>query len=297
MIVPKFVSACNRHTPFWLSLSQPRFREAYRKIIHTMKTLLICHEGAQLDQVVLVRWLNSFSNLVGIVVIEEPPSRMWRRLRREIKRIGILRILDVVALRLYYGIFLAGKDRRWEREELRQRCLIYGDISPDTAILKVASPNTEEAETFIKKMNPDVVLARSKVLLKESVFSIPAKGTFVMHPGICPEYRNAHGCFWALANRDLNKVGMTLLRIDKGVDTGPAFGYYSYPFDEVNESHIVISHRVVIENLDALRGKLLEIGNGTAIPLNTSGRASAAWGQPWLTKYLQWKSRAKRGPR
>ena len=262
-----------------------------------MKTLLICHDGAQLDQVVLVRWLNSFSDLVGIVVIQEPPSRMWRRLRREIKRVGILRILDVVALRLYYGIFLAGKDRRWEREELRQRCLIYGDIPPDTAILKVASPNTEEAETFIKKMNPDVVLARSKVLLKESVFSIPAKGTFVMHPGICPEYRNAHGCFWALANRDLNKVGMTLLRIDKGVDTGPAFGYYSYPFDEVHESHIVISHRVVIENLDALRGKLLEIGNGTAIPLNTSGRASATWGQPWLTKYLQWKSLAKRGPR
>ena len=51
-----------------------------------------------------------------------------------------------------------------------------------------------------------------------------------MHPGICPEYRNAHGCFWALANRDLNKVGMTLLRIDKGVDTGPTFGYYTYPY-------------------------------------------------------------------
>src|SRR5271166_1834722 len=33
-----------------------------------MKTLLICHDGAPLDQVVLARWLNSFSNLVGLVV-------------------------------------------------------------------------------------------------------------------------------------------------------------------------------------------------------------------------------------
>jgi len=90
---------------------------------------------------------------------------------------------------------------------------------------------------------------------------------------------------------------MTLLRIDKGVDTGPVFGYYTYAFDEVRESHIVIQHRVVLENLDALRSRLLEIFNGTAMPLNTSGRPSAAWGHPWLTRYLEWKSRAKSGPR
>lgn len=259
-----------------------------------MKTLLICHDDAQLDKVVLARWLNSFSNLVGIVIIQEPESRIWRRVRREVKRIGTLRFFDVLAFRFYYRIFLVGKDQRWERQELQQKCLIYRDISSDTAILKTSNPNTQEAETFIRSKNPDIVLARCKVLLKEGVFSIPAKGTLVMHPGICPEYRNAHGCFWALANRDLNKVGMTLLRVDRGVDTGPAFGYYTYPFDEVHESHIIIQHRVVLENLVALRSKFLEIFDGSAIPLNTSGRPSAAWGQPWLTKYLEWKSRAKR---
>lgn len=262
-----------------------------------MKTLLICHDGAQLDQVVLARWLSSFSSLVGIVVIQEPPSRTWKRVRREVQRIGSLRFLDALAFRFYYRIFLAGKDRRWERQEVREKCLVYGDIASTTPILKTPSPNTPEAEAFIRKMNPDLVVARCKVLLKESVFSIPGRGTLVMHPGICPEYRNAHGCFWALANRDLQKVGMTLLRIDKGVDTGPSFGYYSYPFDEVRESHIVIQHRVVLENLDALRGKFLEIFNGTAVPLNTAGRASATWGQPWLTKYLEWKSQAKKASR
>jgi hypothetical protein len=261
-----------------------------------MKTLLICHDGAQLDQVVLARWLNSFSNLVGIVIIQEPPGHIWRRVRREFKRSGFLRFLDVLGFRLYYHIFLSDKDRRWERQELHEKCLIYRDIASDTAILKTPSPNTEETETFIRSMGPDIVVARCKVLLKESVFSISAKGTFVMHPGICPEYRNAHGCFWALANRDLNRVGMTLLRIDSGIDTGPTFGYYTYPFDEVHESHIIIQHRVVLENLDALRSKFLEIFNGTAIPQNTSARLSATWGQPWLTKYLRWKSRAKRNP-
>jgi hypothetical protein len=259
-----------------------------------MRTLLICHDGAQLDQVVLARWLNSFSTLVGIVVIQEPATRVWRRVRREIKRIGVLRFLDVMAFRFYYRIFLSGKDQRWEQQELRQKCLIYRDTASDLPTLKTSSPNTPETDVFIRRLNPDIVLARCKVLLKESVLSIPATGTFVMHPGICPEYRNAHGCFWALANGDLTKVGMTLLKIDRGVDTGPAFACYSYPFDEVHESHIVIQHRVVLENLEALRRKFFEIFDGSAVQLDTSGRPSAAWGQPWLTKYLEWKSRAKR---
>lgn len=258
-----------------------------------MKTLLICHSGAELDQVVLARWLNSFSDLVGIVIIQEQRSRLWRRIRREVKRIGVLRFLDVLAFRLYYRAFLAGKDRRWERRELQQKCLAYEDIGSQVEVLKTPSPNTTQTEAFIRRLNPDIVLARCKVLLKESVFSIPAKGTFVMHPGICPEYRNAHGCFWALANRDMEKVGMTLLKIDRGVDTGPIFGYYTYTFDEVHESHIVIQHRVVLENLDRLREKLIEIYDGTSVPLSTTGRSSGEWGQPWLTEYWKWKSLAK----
>lgn len=259
-----------------------------------MKTLLICHEGALLDQIVLARWLSSFSELTGMVFIEEPAGRKWRRIRREIKRIGVARFIDMMAFRFYYVLFLQSNDKRWERQQVKESSAKYPEIAPDTPILRTPSPNTGEVEAFVRRAKPDIVLARCKSLLKESVFSIPEKGTFVMHPGICPEYRNAHGCFWALANDDLERVGMTLLRIDEGVDTGPPFGYYHYPFDELRESHIVVQSRVVLENLDAVREKLLGIFDGTAVSIDTSGRQSGAWGQPWLTKYLEWKSRAKR---
>ena len=87
---------------------------------------------------------------------------------------------------------------------------------------------------------------------------------------------------------------MTLLRIDKGVDTGPIYGYYRYKYDEVNESHIVIQHRVVYDNLAQIKEKLIEIYNGSARPVDARGRASATWGQPWLTRYLRWKYRARK---
>jgi folate-dependent phosphoribosylglycinamide formyltransferase PurN len=260
-----------------------------------MKSLLICHHDAALDRLVLARWLNSFSDLVGIVVIEESSTQLRRRVLREFKRVGALRFLDVLAFRFFYSLFLASKDRCWEKEEIQAKSQIYPDIASDTPILNTPSPNNVETEAFIKRLQPDIIVARCKVILKESVFAIPTKGTLVMHPGICPEYRNAHGCFWALANGDTGRVGMTLLRIDKGIDTGPSFGHYTYAFDERRESHIVIQHRVVLENLENLREKLVEIFDGAAKPIDISGRNSAVWGQPWLTKYVQWKFRARKG--
>lgn len=258
-----------------------------------MKTLLICHQGADLDQEVLARWLASFSELTGVVALQETKQRMGRRIKREVKRVGWLRFVDVLAFRAYYKALLSEKDQAWERETVAELSRRYSPID-GVPILSTHSPNSAEAEKFIKERRPDIILARCKTLLKEEIFSLASCGTFVMHPGVCPEYRNAHGCFWALANDDRNKVGMTLLRIDKGVDTGPVYGYYTYAYDSVKESHIRIQHRVVLENLDALQKKLLEIYKGDAIPLNTAGRSSATWGQPWLTKHLMWKYKAKR---
>jgi len=150
----------------------------------------------------------------------------------------------------------------------------------------VSSPNHADAEAFIRACAPDLVIARCKTLLKEQIFSIPRLGTFVMHPGICPEYRNAHGCFWARATGDLDNVGMTLLRIDRGVDTGPVFGYFRVASDP-SESHVVTQHRIVFDHLDAIRDRLKAIADGTATPIDTTGRHSATWGQPWLSAYLR----------
>jgi Formyl transferase len=259
-----------------------------------MRTLLICHEEANLDREGLARWLASFSNLVGIVILRETRQQVWRRLRREFKRVGILRFLDVLAFRFYYAFFLAKKDQAWEKKKLEALGLTYPLLREHLPVLYTHSPNSPEAEQFLERLNPDIVLARCKFILKERIFRIARKGTFVLHPGICPEYRNAHGCFWALVNRDLAKVGVTLLQTDAGVDTGPVYGYYTYPYDELNESHIVIQHRAVLDNLIPLQNKFMEIYSGSASRVDTSGRNSALWGQPWLTRYLKWKSEARK---
>ena len=256
-----------------------------------MRTLLICHEDAALDREGLVRWLGSFSTFCGTVVIREPGGRLRKRISREVRRVGWWRFLDVLAFRVFHRLTRAASDRRWEGETLERFRNSY-PRRPEAAELIVSSPNSSESQTFISERAPDLVIARCKTLLSERVFSVPVLGTFVMHPGICPEYRNAHGCFWAMASGDRGNVGMTLLRIDRGIDTGPVFGYFRVDA-EPGESHVITQNRAVTEHLDAIRDKLLEIATGGAVPIDTTGRPSATWGQPWLSAFLSMRRRAR----
>ena len=258
-----------------------------------MRTVLICHDQHPLDRDGLARWLASFSELAGVVVIQEHASRKRKRIRREIQRVGILRFLDVIAFRFYDRFVWGGKDRAWEADRLARLEVEYPEL-PNVPRLVTHSPNTAAAESFIKAANCDIMIARCKTLLAERIFSLPRAATLVMHPGICPEYRNAYGCFWALAEDDLERVGMTLLKVDAGIDTGGVYGYYTYDYDEVNESQNMIHNRVTFDNLTELAEKILEIDKGSAQLIDTSAQNSATWGQPWLSRYLRWKKNARR---
>ena len=259
------------------------------------EVVLVCHEGDLLDSEGLASWLASTLRLTGLVIIRDPRSRMWRAARRELRRVGPWRFLDVVAFRIFARLRLARRDAAWKTGELaRLRAAYPADLHGVPRIV-VGSPNSAEARDFLASLRPDLAIARCKVILKREIFEIPRVGTFVLHPGICPEYRNAHGCFWALANRDLDRVGMTLLRVDPGVDTGPVFLHATCEIDEVTESHTSIQYRVVFENLDAIGRTLLALCRGDDVrPISTAGRTSATWGQPRLSSYLRWKSLARR---
>ena len=211
-----------------------------------MRTLLICHEHAALDREGLARWLATFSTFVGTVVVREPAGRMRKRIAREIRRVGFWRFLDVLAFRLYYRLSQASSDQRIEGRELEWLRARFPD-RPNASEMIVASPNSVEAETFIRRCEPDLIIARCK----------------------------------------------TLLRIDAGVDTGPVFGYFRVDGDPY-ESHVLTQHRAVLDHLDAIRDKLREIETGTAAPIDTQGRRSAAWGQPWLTALVRMRAGARR---
>jgi hypothetical protein len=258
-----------------------------------LRTALICHHDAPIHSDGIARWLASWSDLTAVVVVEEPPEVVRRRVKREVKRVGVLRFLDVLAARLYFRFTNAERDAAFLSTRLAEMQRTFAPVPKDVPVVTVPSPNSAESQAVLEAARPDIVLALCKNMLAKRIFRTARIGTFVLHPGICPEYRNAHGCFWALAHDDLERVGMTMLMIDEGVDTGPIYGFFTADFDEVEESHIVIQHRMVLDNLDAIAARFREIAAGEAQPIPVEGRASGSWGQPWLTAYRRWKRRAR----
>ncbi|HEU5050836.1 MAG TPA: formyltransferase family protein [Gemmatimonadales bacterium] len=256
-----------------------------------VRTLLICHAEEPLHADGVARWLAARTGLVGIVRIHESRRMFWRRVRREWKRSGTVGLMDVLAFRLWYALRLRGRDAAWREERLAAMRAQWPEVPDSVPVIDVTSPNAPEAEAFIRTAAPEAVIALCKHILAPRVFEIPRSGTFVCHPGIAPEYRNAHGCYWAMANDDFGRVGMTMLRVDRGVDTGPVYGYFHCDFDPRRESHLVIQHRVLLDNLESVATLLESVVGGTAVPIPVAGRASGTWGQPTLSSYLRLRRR------
>lgn len=258
-----------------------------------MRVALICQSDEPLSREAVAQWLATVGDLVGVVVIQEPPGRTWQRVRREYRRRGSVGLLDVLLFRTYQRLRLARADSAFEARALAQIAARYpGSPAPPTLITD--DPNGEATRAFLARCAPDAIVARCKTLLKREIYTLARVGTFVLHPGICPEYRNAHGCFWALAGRDVSRVGLTLLKVDDGVDTGPVYGHFYADIDERRETPFMIENRVLLDNLDAIGEKLRAAVAGQARPVDVSGRRSRVWGQPTLSAYVRWKLDARR---
>ncbi|NHX41499.1 MULTISPECIES: formyltransferase family protein [Haloarcula] len=252
------------------------------------------HEDSRFEEEVIGPWLASVSDLVGVVIIRNKCERTVARARRELHRSGVLGFADVLSFRLYYRIRLAEQESKKIDRLIESASAEYSAVPDDVPRITVDDPNDEPTKEFLREINPDAAVARIKLLLDADVFSIPNAGTYVIHPGICPEYRNAHGCFWALANGEPEKVGYTFLRIDEGIDTGPIIAQGGTEFDPSEDGHLYIQYKVVADNLDEIGGALKHAVESNCDSLDVTGRESDVWGQPRLSAYLRWKRQARR---
>lgn len=255
------------------------------------RTVLLRHKGSAFDRDVIGRWLASATDLEAEIVIEPDRSRKLDTVRYEYRRNGLSGVLDGLAFRVYYQIRLAKKEQHkiddlleWGRDQ-------YPNFQTDR--YSVADPNDARTESLLEEINPDMMIARSRILLDERIFTRPRVGTFVVHPGICPEYRNQHGCFWALANGDDDLVGYSLIRIDEGIDTGEIHSQNGTSFDPIDDEHVYLQQKVVKDNLEEIGQTLRDVHGSQSTPLDTTDRRSAIWGMPKLSAWLTWKRRVK----
>lgn len=93
-----------------------------------------------------------------------------------------------------------------------------------TTIPIVEVDNTSFAEQLICSIEQyDVNLGLVmgfRYLLPASVYTLPVKGFFNVHPGPLPAYRGVDPVFWQIYNRE-EQAGVSIHKLDEAYDTGP----------------------------------------------------------------------------
>ena len=196
-----------------------------------MRTLLICHDDAELDRDGLARWLASFSTLAGILVVREPRRRLRQRVAREIRRVGVWRFLDVLAFRALLPPVAASGDRLMRAARARlAACLLPRASGRTRARRRVAELGGRRG------VHPRSVSriscsrdARRCSANASSPSRRSAPTSFIPASARSTATRTAASGPWRAAITTTS--GTTLLRIDAGVDTGPVFGYFRVEAD------------------------------------------------------------------
>src|SRR5438309_239073 len=97
------------------------------------------------------------------------------------------------------------------------------EVAADAAV-RIYQPETmksEEAHDFYAQVKPDaVVIIAYGQIIPRRLLDIPRLGWMNLHASLLPKYRGAAPIAWAIINGE-NKTGLTTMRLDPGLDTGP----------------------------------------------------------------------------
>lgn len=115
----------------------------------------------------------------------------------------------------------AGRGMKLKMSPVKELALAHG--------LPVAQPEqlkTAEARQAIADVQPDVmVVAAYGLILPQAALDIPRLGCINIHASLLPRWRGAAPIQRAIEAGD-TETGITLMRMDKGLDTGAMLGRY-----------------------------------------------------------------------
>jgi methionyl-tRNA formyltransferase len=171
-------------------------------------------------------------------------------------------------------------------------------IPPDyrrPPITHIDNINSAEGQTKLRALKPDVCVLMLHPLLTEKTFTIPALGMLVFHPGVTPEYRGPHAAFWATMRNELWGIGWSLLKVDKGIDTGPVLAqgtcFGANPFED---SHIIMGHKAHFEGIPAVVEVLKQLERSEYPTVKMVNRRTMNYTHPGITDYIRYRMQIKK---
>ena len=115
----------------------------------------------------------------------------------------------------------AGRRQRLSASPVKEFALGRG-----LPVFHPSSLRRPEAQDELRALSPDVIVVAAYCkLLPPGVLEIPPLGSLNVHPSLLPRYRGPSPVVAAILNGD-DVAGVTIMRLDVGMDTGPIVDQY-----------------------------------------------------------------------
>mgnify|MGYP000901090949 CR=1 FL=1 len=152
-----------------------------------------------------------------------------------------------------------GRGKKMQFTPVKEKALELG-----LEIYQPDSINSKESIKKLKTIGPDciVVIAYGQIL-KNEILNLPKYKCINVHASLLPKYRGAAPINWAIINGE-NETGITIMRMEEGLDTGPILNRRSIPIEARDDSISIhdklstLGGDVLIETLAALEKNEVE---------------------------------------
>ena len=129
----------------------------------------------------------------------------------------------------------------------------------------VRSHNSAECLDLLRTLRPDLVAVYGTLIIGKKVITSVEK-MINIHTGFSPTYRGSDTIFWALHNGEPESVGVTVHRVDPGVNSGAILAR-GRPAIEIEDDEDRLFAKAVRLGADLLCNAIRRESAGTARPL------------------------------
>ena len=146
----------------------------------------------------------------------------------------------------------------------------------EVPLIKCQSINDETAIMSVKERQLDwlFVIGWSQIVGSE-MLATPTQGCIGMHPTLLPEGRGRASIPWAIL-RGLKSTGVTMFRLDEGVDTGDVLGQVAFPLGE-NSTATDVYGKVIEAHRQLIRGNWEALSSGALKGLPQDEAVATYW--------------------
>ncbi len=226
--------------------------------------------------------IKSEVNIDAVLITESVSSK--KIIVNRIKRLGFLHVLNQLIFQLVLVRILNFFSKNLIEKRKNELGLISYNIS-GSELIEVGKVNSKKCIETIQLINPDIIIVNGTSIISKKVLE-STKAIFInTHVGITPQYRGVHGGYWALRNRDDKNFGVTIHKVDTGIDTGDII-YQSTCSISPQDNFLIYPLYQYALAIPLLINAIRDIKNNNLKPYTKDKGHSKLYYHPTFTSYI-----------